>query len=678
MHRASTPSAGPRPSRPTGRRSRPFRNGAEGRPAFCRWWTLYRTTPQVAANQAQGQDAIDVYLGAAAKPVEQLVDIAKVPLTHPAGRPHDTSAHRPDAHALYLHYARVGVDPALAHNGDPLPMETQPKLQQATRMADGSEIPLGIPGIYRGYDDGYFYAANDGTKESPEVQALRRKLATEKAQAQGDASAMAANDNDPEIDEAVARSYGKVVAKNSEQVAIPQAAQESRSSAYTPEEAKIRLDIFASAIEKTQAGLTLSEREQKISDELIAAAATAGQELDLKKIDLKAFKQDTSPIMAVLTAGAATLPMFADAGTMGGGAIAGGVALPILGFASLPLAPLIIGRLLGVVPPPRENKLHMFSRAPYPDIATEERMLRNGRVVLGANLTPESKPEPSSDGNVPPKLHDQLAKDFVSPSNDNYPDPANDNDPSRGPNIGAGTAITAATAGLLASDEERPVGQFTPLVPERFDPDSSDEADFQNDFAASLLNGQLPEIWLDGKRLTPPNPDGMRGGLAARKLDEEAAKAVEEALNKCREVSNVRQVGGASQKQFRISDVEAKGNSKSVTLDLSFAFNHGDFKCMYHLNGVDTNARGLPSTREWQALTRTADNIDKIHRLAGAISKKTTNLEAVKESGYASDWIKKPDGPDDLEINELIKDFVSNVFSCSRIVRECWRTQPTK
>ncbi|MDY0870860.1 hypothetical protein [Dongia rigui] len=168
---------------------------------------LYRTTPQVAANQAQGQDAIDVYLGADAKPVEQLVDIARVPLTHPAGRPHDTAENRPDFHALNLHYARVGVDPALAHNGDPLPMETQLKLQQATRAPDGSEIPLGIPGIYRGYDDGYFYAANEGTKESPEVQALRRKLATEKAQAQGDASAMAANDNDLDIDEAVARNH---------------------------------------------------------------------------------------------------------------------------------------------------------------------------------------------------------------------------------------------------------------------------------------------------------------------------------------------------------------------------------------------------------------------------------------------------------------------------------------
>jgi len=34
------------------------------------------------------------------------------PNGHPAGRPHDTAENRPDAHALNLHYARVGVDPA--------------------------------------------------------------------------------------------------------------------------------------------------------------------------------------------------------------------------------------------------------------------------------------------------------------------------------------------------------------------------------------------------------------------------------------------------------------------------------------------------------------------------------------------------------------------------------------
>jgi hypothetical protein len=212
---------------------------------------LYRTTPQVAANQAQGQDAIDVYLGAKGKPAEQLVDVEKVPLVHPTGRPHDTRADRPDAHALNLHYARAGVDPASAQNGDPLPMESQSKLQQATRAADGSDIPLGISGAYRGYDDGYFYAANEGTQESPEVLAFRRKLAAEKAQVQGDASAMIANDNDPEIDEAIAWNY---LAKNQPPVS-------KLHNLFLTDYRK-----YLSTISKLRQGLPLNEKEKDLCE----------------------------------------------------------------------------------------------------------------------------------------------------------------------------------------------------------------------------------------------------------------------------------------------------------------------------------------------------------------------------------------------------------------------------
>jgi len=212
---------------------------------------LYQTTPLVAANQAQGRDALDVYLGAAPKSVEQLVDVAKVPLTHPTGRPHDRRDDRPDTHALNLHYARVGVDPKSAHNGDPLPMDQQPKLQQATRAADGSEIPLGISGIYRGYDDGYFYAANDGTKESAEVQALRRKLAAEKAAAAGDATLMVANDNDPEIDEAIAFNYS---ARNRLQTS-------KLHSLFVADHQN-----YLSTVSKLRQGLPLNEKEKELCD----------------------------------------------------------------------------------------------------------------------------------------------------------------------------------------------------------------------------------------------------------------------------------------------------------------------------------------------------------------------------------------------------------------------------
>lgn len=241
---------------------------------------LYKATAAVAANQAQGQDALDVYLGAVAKPVEQLVDVTKVPLQHPLGRPHAprTTHGRPDsaeAHALNLHYANFGIDPAKAHDGDPLPMPMQQRLQQVTKAADGSDIPLSIPGIYRGYDDGYFYAANEGTAESAEIQALRRKLAAEKTAAQSDVAPIVTNDNDPEIDEAVAQSYGK------KKSAAP--SSKSAADAGTPilQTAAIenRLPQLISAIEKSQK-----------NEALLAKAASTSWRVSMQPLPRQAFR----------------------------------------------------------------------------------------------------------------------------------------------------------------------------------------------------------------------------------------------------------------------------------------------------------------------------------------------------------------------------------------------------
>lgn len=262
-------------------------------------------------------------------------------------------------------------------------------------------------------------------------------------------------------------------------------------------------------------------------------------------------------------------------------------------------------------------------------------------------------------------------------ANDNQPDPANDNDPSHGPNLTA-TAVATVATGLSAMDDQW--ASQTGFAPsEKFDPNSQDMRDFQEDFAHAILQGQLPEIWLDGKLLTAPNPGGMLGGPFTRKLDKRAAEVVATALDQCRGISNVQQVGGRpNEKQFRIKDIEEKGNKNSVSLDTSFIFDHGDFKCMYHLNSVDPNAKGLPNSRESGALTRMQENIEKIHKLAGSINKNFAHAKTLIEAGYAYDWIRKSMAESDEEINEIIADFMKNVFSCSRIVRECWRTQPMK
>src|SRR5690606_13127237 len=137
-------------------------------------------------------------------------------------------------------------------------------------------------------------------------------------------------------------------------------------------------------------------------------------------------------------------------------------------------------------------------------------------------------------------------------------------------------------------------------------------------------------IWLNGKRLTPPNPGGMLGGEAARNLDQKLAVEVAKALDQCRGISNLEHVGGATEKQFRIKDVETKGNINSVSLDVSFTFNHGEFSCMYHLNGVDTNAKGQPDSRESRASARMQENIEKIHRLSDSISRKFAHEKTLK------------------------------------------------
>ncbi len=105
--------------------------------------------------------------------LEDLVDIAKVPLKHAFGTPHnqrpanDMNAAEERA-ALERHYAQSGVDPDKAHLGDPLEMKDQERLKAEIKKmlpGDKSEIS-GLPIFYQGYDDGWIYQANDHTRAS--------------------------------------------------------------------------------------------------------------------------------------------------------------------------------------------------------------------------------------------------------------------------------------------------------------------------------------------------------------------------------------------------------------------------------------------------------------------------------------------------------------------------------
>lgn len=642
---------------------------------------LYRRTPAIAATRAQGQDALDVYLGAAPKLVAELVPVGEVPLRHPLGNRPDRLPDGDAALDRYRRYAALGIDPDSGHDGDAIPHHLQDGLRRAVTDAAGRERPLGIPGVYRNPDDGFFYLAHSGTEERAAVKELRRRLATEKMARMGGAEPIAANDNDPEIDEEVAQFYWREGEGQSE-TRDGNGTKDSptKSSGNPPQaavETRARLEELIQAIEQHQKGVTLSSRQAKLLGIVDRSFAQHRLEIDLAAVDTARLRrimnlqedsedEQEAPLSAEeekiatnAVTRAAAMGSIAEAAHLGRTSM-----IPARAITAL-AADAVKGTAAGAIALPAAvaGLLVAMTKPAGPEHEAIWEALTEAQWLAAQPEFPDSADQGEEAGSVP--LH---------AANDNQPDPANDNDPSRGPNLTATTAATVA-AELLVEEIEEP--GFTP--PEKFDPDSQHMRDFQEDFAHAILQGQLPEIWLNGKRLTAPNPGGMLGGEAARNLDQKLAVEVAKALNQCRNVTDIKQAGGwPKEKQFRIKDIETKGNLNSVSLDVSFTFNHGAFTCMYHLNGVDTNAKGQPNSRESKVPIRMRENIEKIHRLSDSISRRFAHEDVLKRAGYAYDWIKKATQNDDAEIDRNIADFMKNVFSCSRIVRECWRTQPVR
>ncbi|MDY0872257.1 lysozyme family protein [Dongia rigui] len=115
---------------------------------------LYDWSPAVTATPAQAKAIADAYVAertgkndvAAATPtIEELVDIAAVPLTHPLGTPqtgrpaNDLNAAEERA-ALARRYGQSGVDPGKVHPGDPLGIADQAPLKRPS-VADGGHTP---------------------------------------------------------------------------------------------------------------------------------------------------------------------------------------------------------------------------------------------------------------------------------------------------------------------------------------------------------------------------------------------------------------------------------------------------------------------------------------------------------------------------------------------------------
>jgi hypothetical protein len=642
---------------------------------------LYRRTPAIAATRAQGQDALDVYLGAVPKKVAELVPVDEVPLRHPLGNRPEKLPDGAAALDRYRRYAALGIDPDSGHDGDAIPPHLQDGLKRAVTDAAGRERPLGIPGVYRNPDDGFFCLAHSGTEERVAVKELRRRLATEKMARTANAEPIAANDNDPEIDEEVAQFYWRERAGQSETRDGNGAKDSPTKSSGNPTQAAVetraRLEELIQAIKQHQKGVTLSSRQAKLLGIVDRSFAQHRLEIDLAAVDTARLRRimnlqedseeeqeaplstEEEKIAANAVTRAAAMGSIAEAAHLGRSSM-----IPARTITTL-AADAVKGTVAGAIALPAAvaGLLVAMTKPAGPEHEVIWEALTEAQRIAGKPEFPESTDQGEEVGGAP-----------LSATNDNQPDPANDNNPSRGPNLTATTAATVAAERLGEGIEEP---SFTP--PEKFDPDSQDMRDFQEDFAYAILQGQLPEIRLNGKLITARNPYGSRGRPIVQQLDEKTAVAVERALERCKGVANVQRLGGgAKDPQFHIGDLDAKGSQNSVRLDLTLGFSHGKYKCFYHINSIDMTKSGRPTLRENRAVERMRSNISKIvERLAEAKDRGLPHANEIGESGYAFDSVRKP-STDDADVNEVIRDFMETVFSCARITRECRRTYPQK
>ena len=248
---------------------------------------LYDWSPEIAATPAQGRAALDAYLKeigdprtSEAPPLESYVDIDKVLLRHPFGQPaFPSNAEGRDAHLRNM--IKIGVNPASAHLGDPVPMLMQDKLRGIFEHKLMSETPPSTPVassepeatdlLYR-HADGWIYTKNEATRETPAVAGIRMRHGEKRAAL----PAPAANDNDTDEEEEIFQHYR---AADAEQAYNERAAKELSLIA-------VDMPHIVSLVEKAQAGQTLDDREQQTLTSLQEKFTEIGLELDPARADI--------------------------------------------------------------------------------------------------------------------------------------------------------------------------------------------------------------------------------------------------------------------------------------------------------------------------------------------------------------------------------------------------------
>lgn len=259
---------------------------------------LYDWSPEIAATPAQGRAALGVYLkeigdpdSSETPPLESYVDIDKVSLRHPFGQPAPVSG--AESRDLYLrNMIKIGVNPANAHLGDPVPMPMQDKLKRAFEQKLMSEAtpdtatePEATDMLYRGAD-GWVYTKNEATRESDEVARIRARHLEKRADSAGSSSAI--NDNDAE-EESEILSFYEAQQKEPSLIDI---------SKGRDQEARLRL---LNAVDELPEIITLLEKKRNaetLTTEEIAQYARlthrlqqAGLRLELDKVNVDELKR---------------------------------------------------------------------------------------------------------------------------------------------------------------------------------------------------------------------------------------------------------------------------------------------------------------------------------------------------------------------------------------------------
>lgn len=239
---------------------------------------LYDWSPAVMATPQQAKAIADAYVAersgkdpntAPTPKIEDLVDVAKVPLKHPFGTPHlprpaDDMSVAEERTALIRHYAQSGVDPAKAHLGDPAQMKDQARLKaqiEKTLPGDRSEIS-GLPAFYQGFDDGWIYKTNDHTRAGSDPETNRTESAAANENGSNDGAAVDKIVKDYDADQDKDRGLG------------------SNNAASKYAAAAQNMPEIISVLETLQAGKTLTERQQKIKARIEGSLEKAGVKFD--------------------------------------------------------------------------------------------------------------------------------------------------------------------------------------------------------------------------------------------------------------------------------------------------------------------------------------------------------------------------------------------------------------